>query len=233
VNHPLNIFALALVLLLTVTAAPLFAETPSYSLRAKIDPAAKYLLFFHNNYVEANGPDADCKYYDILQAFSEQGYTVVSELRPRNASVREAAYQSATTVLRLLDSRVPAEQITVAGHSKGAVIALQVAALVGTPKVHYAIMAGCGIQGLPYPDPAKLAGDFFSIYAASDQVAGSCTSFLAQAKPGANSQEIRLDSPAGHQLFFRPTAAWLDPLSAWLKSRPDARVEDAKTNLAK
>jgi predicted esterase len=231
VNRPLNIFTL--ILLLTMTAAPLFAETHSYSLRAKVDPAAKYLLFFHNNYVEVNGPDGDCKYYDILQAFSERGYTVVSELRPKNASVREAAYNGATTVLRLLDSRVPAGQITVVGHSKGAVIAQQVAALVGNPKIHYAIMAGCGIQGLPYPDPAKLTGDFLSIYAASDKVAGSCGSSFAQAKPGATSQEIRLDSPAGHQLFFRPTEAWLDPLTAWLKSRPDARVEDAKTNPAK
>jgi pimeloyl-ACP methyl ester carboxylesterase len=233
VNRTLSILFTALALLTPLTAAPVRAQAPSYTLGTKIDPSAHYLIFFHNNYVEANGPDGECKYYEILQAFSDRGYKVISDLRPKNTSVREAAYRGATDVLRLLDSRVPAEQITVAGHSKGGLIALQVAAMVGNPKVRYAILAGCGIQGLSYPDPAKLSGDFLSLYAASDQVAGSCSSSFAKAKPDSKSQELQLDSPAGHQLFFRPAEAWLTPLTAWLNSRPGAQAAETKASPAK
>jgi predicted esterase len=183
-----------------------------------INPSAKYLFFFHNYYVETKGPDGDCKYYDILKAFTDKGFVVVSELRPKDASVVEYGKKATTNIQKLLDAGVPQENITVAGHSKGAVIAIQIASLLRKPKVNYVIMAGCGIKGLEkaYPDYSLLKGNLLSIYATSDKIAGSCSPLFSQAKQDVTSKEITLESAAGHQLFFKPTDVWFEPVISWL-----------------
>lgn len=211
----LSFFLLCTLLLTTIS----YAEAPSYGMPATINPSAKYLFFFHNFYVETKGPDGDCKYYDILKAFSDKGFVVISELRPKDASVVEYAKKATTSIQKLLDAGVPSENISVAGHSKGAVIAIQIASLLGKPKVNYVIMAGCGIKGLEkaYPDYSLLKGNLLSIYATSDKIAGSCSQAFSQAKRDVTSKEIALESAAGHQLFFKPTDIWVEPVISWLK----------------
>jgi pimeloyl-ACP methyl ester carboxylesterase len=203
-------------LIVSTTAA---AGDPSYAMPAAVNPAASYLIFHHNYYVETKGVDGDCKYYDILKAFSDKGYTVISEIRPKDVSVIEYGKKAAADVRKLLAAGVPPEKITIAGHSKGGVIVLQVAAQLENPQIHYAVLAGCGIKGLEkgYPDFGTLKGNFLSLYAASDKVAGSCGPEFARERAGFSAREIALDSPAGHQLFFKPVDAWLEPLSGWLK----------------
>jgi hypothetical protein len=195
------------------------ATEPAYGMPTTINPAASYLFFHHNYYVETKGPDGDCKYYDILKAFSAKGYTVISEIRPKDVSVIEYGKKAAADVRKLLDAGVQPDKITVAGHSKGGVITLQVAAQLENPKISYAVLAGCGIKGLAkgYPDLGKLKGNFLSLYATSDKVAGSCGPEFLQAREGFTGKEIALENPAGHQLFFAPVGAWLEPLSGWLQ----------------
>jgi predicted esterase len=197
------------------------ADSPSYGMPTNINTSAKYLFFFHNLYVETKGTDGDCKYYDILKAFTDKGYIVISEIRPKDASIIEYAKKATANIQKLLDAGVPAENIAVSGHSKGGVIAIQVASLLEKPKVNYVIMAGCGIKGLEkaYPDYNRLKGNFLSVYASSDKVAGSCNTAFSQAKQDFTSKEFVLDSAAGHQLFFKPTDVWLEPVMAWLEHK--------------
>lgn len=192
---------------------------PSYDMPSTINPAASYLLFHHNYYVETKGANGDCKYYDILKSFTGKGYTVISEIRPKDVSVIEYGKKAAADVHKLLEAGVPPEKITVAGHSKGGVITLQVAALLQNPKINYVVLAGCGIKGLEkgYPTFGTLKGNFLSLYATSDKIAGSCGPAFTQAREGFSVKEIVLDSPAGHQLFFKPTAVWVVPMVDWLK----------------
>ena len=201
------------------TVSPARATEPAYGMPVTIDPAASYLFFHHNYYVETKGAEGDCKYYDILKAFSAKGFTVISEIRPKDSPVIDFGKKAADDVRKLLAAGVPAEKITVAGHSKGGVITLQVAAQLENPKINYAILAGCGIKGLEkgYPDLGRLKGNFLSLYAASDKIAGSCGPAFGQGRSGFSAREIVLDNPAGHQLFFKPADAWLEPLSGWLQ----------------
>lgn len=201
------------------TVSTSHADVPSYGMPSAINPAANYLLFFHNYYVETKGTDGDCKYYDILKAFTDKGYTVISEIRPKDASVIEYAKKATVNIQKLLDAGVPSENITVAGHSKGGVIAIQVVSLLEKPKVNYVIMAGCGIknQEKSYPDFSRLKGNILSIYATSDKIAGSCIATFSQSKNDVSIKEIALESAAGHQLFFKPTDVWLEPVMGWLK----------------
>jgi predicted esterase len=204
---------------LLCVVSPSLADYPPYGMPSAIDPSASYLFFFHNYYVETKGTDGDCKYFDILKAFADKGFIVISEIRPKDASVVEYAKKATANIQKLLDAGVPPENITVAGHSKGGVIAIQVASLLEKPKVNYVIMAGCGIAGLEkaYPDFGRLNGNFLSVYATSDKVAGSCSTAFSQAKQDVLIKEIAFENAAGHQLFFKPTDDWFEPVVSWLK----------------
>ena len=195
------------------------AAVPVYGMPATINPSASYLFFHHNYYVETKGVNGDCKYYDILKTFTDKGYTVISEIRPKDVSVIEYGKKAAADVRKLLEAGVPPEKITVAGHSKGGVITLQVAAQLKNPKISYVILAGCGIKGLEkgYPDFGTLKGNFLSLYASSDKIAGSCGPAFTQGREGFSAKEIVLDNPAGHQLFFKPADIWIEPVFSWLK----------------
>jgi pimeloyl-ACP methyl ester carboxylesterase len=228
-NRTLITLVVSLVLTVLLVSAAHAAES-SYGMPAQIDPADGYLLFHHNLYVESKGVDGDCTYYDILKAFSGKGFTVISEIRPKDASVIEYGKKGAADVRKLLAAGVPPEKITVAGHSKGGVIALQIAAQLENPRINYLILAGCGIKGLEkgYPDFGTLKGNFLSLYATSDKVAVSCNESFSRANPvGFSGREHVLESAAGHQLFFKPVDLWLEAASAWLTKRnvpADART---------
>jgi hypothetical protein len=53
-----------------------YAKQAAYDMLANINVSAEYLFFLHNYYVEKHGPNRDCKYYDLLNAFEDRGFTV-------------------------------------------------------------------------------------------------------------------------------------------------------------
>ena len=196
-------------------------EEASYEMPSTINSSDNYLFFLHNYYVEKNGPDGACKYYDILQAFTDKGFTVISEVRSGKIVPSEYAKKIVSQAKRLLDAGVPPENITIAGHSKGGVITLCVASQLGNHRVGFVVLAGCGIKPLAqaYPDFTKLKGDFLSIYASSDSIASSCGTAFSKAIQGLSSKEMELESGKGHKLFFQPESIWLEPVLIWLKQR--------------
>ncbi len=194
------------------------AGQPCYNIPANIDNTANYLFFYHNYYVEINGSDGECRYYDLLNTFAKKNVVVVSELRPEVVDPLEYAAEATKKVQSLLDAGVPPGNITISGHSKGGVIALQIAAQIQQPEIRYIILAGCGIKPLAYayPEASVLRGDFLSLFANSDRIAGSCDGLLRQSPQGVSSKEIILDSSEGHWLFFKPDSLWLSPFSLML-----------------
>ncbi len=216
-------FTIAIVALLIV---PLFPCTSmgqtSYDMPTTIDPNARYFLFMHNYYVEKNGPVGDCKYYDILAAFAEKGFVVISEVRTGKIIPSTYAEKVVKRVKRLLDAGVRPENITVGGHSKGGVITLCTASVLDNEKINFVVMAGCEIAGVKkynmYPDYGRLKGRMLSIYAASDSIASSCKGAFAQASKGLSSTEIILESESGHRIFFSPMGIWIDPIVDWIKN---------------
>ena len=198
-----------------------YAKPASYEIPSNIDRSARYLFFLHNYYVEKHGPNGDCKYHDILKAFADNGFRVISEVRSGKIVPSEYAKKIVRQVKRLLDAGVPPERITIAGHSKGGVITLCAASQLGNPKIGYIIMAGCEIKPLAqaYPDFTQLKGDFLSIYASTDSIASSCKKVFSKAIIGISNKEITLNSDKGHKLFFWPEVIWIEPVMAWLKQK--------------
>ena len=191
----------------------------SYDMPQQADPSEKYLFFLHNYYVETKGPDGDCHYEDILKAFSDKGFSVISEIRTGKIIPCTYAEKTANQVKTLLKSGVPPENITVSGHSKGGAIVLCVASQLSNPEINFVVMAGCEIAGIKkydlYPDFSKVKGRVLSIYASSDKVAGSCKDAFSKASDGLIKTEIEIGSNAGHRLFFTPDDIWLSPIIKW------------------
>jgi len=212
-----SLLLIFLVLSMTGYVSAAYARQASYDMPANINSSTEYLFFLHNYYVEKNGPDGDCKYYELLNAFADSGFTVISEVRSGKIIPCAYAEKIVGQIRTLLDAGVPPENITVAGHSKGGVIALCVSSKLGNPKVNFVVMAGCEIKPLleAYPDYRTLKGRFLSIYASSDSVASSCDSAFSPVSEGISSAEIRLESEGGHTLFFKPERIWLNPVILW------------------
>lgn len=192
------------------------------TLPENIDTTAEYLFFMHNYYVETNGPDGNCQYSNILKMFSDEGFIVISEVRSGKIVPCNYAKKVVGQVKTLMESGVPSKNITVAGHSKGAVIALCAASQLANPNINYVIMAGCNIAGIKkynmYPDFNNLKGQILSIYANSDNIASSCDATFSMSPSGLVYNEVILTSDAGHQLFFKPEDTWTQPTINWIKS---------------
>jgi len=209
------------VLVLLGFATVSYARLASYEMPSVIDSSARYVFFLHNYYVEQHGPNGACKYHDILKAFTDNGFTAISEMRSGNIVPSQYAQKIVRQVKRLLHAGVPPEYITVAGHSKGGVITLCVASQLGNPNIGYIIMAGCDIKFLEqaYPDFTQIKGEFLSVYALSDSIANSCQNAFSKAIIGICYKEITINSDKGHKLFFRPEDIWVEPVMAWINQR--------------
>jgi len=212
----INVLPCVLVMFFLISTAG--AGQSSYTLPANVDTTAHYFFFFHNYYVEVNGPHGDCRYFDLLNAFAKEDVIVVSEVRTDIVSSKDYAKKAAQQIQTLLAAGVPPENITISGHSKGGVIALHVSSLLQQPDIKYIILAGCGIKPLAqaYPEPSTIKGTFLSLYANSDKIAENCNAVLLSSGQGLSSREIILDSPEGHRLFFKPDRIWLEPITSML-----------------
>lgn len=214
------VFSVAFIALSMMVYVPTsYSGQTSYGMPSDINPSARYFLFLHNYYVEKNGPEGACKYYDILKAFADRGFVVISEVRTGKIVPCTYAEKVVRKVKTLLDSGVPPQNITVGGHSKGGVISLCVATQLGNPKVNFVVMAGCEIASVMkfkmYPDFKKLRGRILSIYAFSDSIASSCERAFSMASKGLSHTEIKLKSDEGHKLFFAPKEIWIAPINKW------------------
>src|SRR5438105_14726369 len=115
---------------------------------ATIDPAARYLFHLHGRAIEVQGPKAKTPwgnylYNELLEAFGDRGFIIISEVRPATTQVEPHATMVAGQIAQLLSAGVPPENITVTGFSKGGAIAVLTTAIAANPRVNFVVMAGC------------------------------------------------------------------------------------------
>ena len=182
---------------------------------ASIDAKAHYLIYLHGRILELQGrqatsPDFGRYEYDaILGALAEKGLVVISELRGPETNMSYAK-KVAAQVRKLEAAGVPAMHITVAGFSKGGLLARATAAGLADPALNVVLMAACS----PRMEPGRegtLKGRILSLYDESDEMAGPCASLFA----GTDTKEVKLATGLRHGLFFRPRPEWIDPVAAW------------------
>ena len=175
------------------------------------------------------------EYGKIVKAFSEEGFTVISEVRTKSVDTEAYSREIAGQIDELLQKDVPPEHVTVTGHPKGGHMALLVATILNQPKVNFVIMAGggrkatrfgVGFQRFVNRRAASLQGRLLSPYDKSDRISGSCREAFGRAdKRALESRETVFQIGRGHGLSFTPDSVWLGQVIEWSRgNEPGSRT---------
>ena len=189
-----------------------------------IDPAARYLFYLHGRIVELQGaegvsPDfGRYEYRQILEALAERGFIVISVVR-KGGDEDAAVGRVVEQVRALLAAKVPVENITVTGFSKGGHLVIAVAGTLQEPKLSFVTMAGCSSGAWTDTWAPRVRGRVLSLFDENDRFQPSCAPLFAKATL-TEKREITLHKGQGHGLFFRPRPEWLEPLTAWALHQP-------------
>lgn len=193
---------------------------------ANIDASAHYLYYLHGGIVEGSDgrPVSDVfgpyEYREILQRFEQEGFVVISEIRPRGADLNDYAKKTVAEIEALLAAKVPAGNIVVVGASQGGIIASLVSTAVDQKAVNYIIIAGL-FRDLNTGSSINLHGRVLSIYDRADTHAFAPEKYFKQSASLADSKSIVTETGRGHGLVYRPLDDWLVPTLAWI--RPDSK----------
>jgi hypothetical protein len=201
-----------------VASASCSSAVPAKAPRAD----TRYFYYLHGKIVEDLGPRGISPRYGaydypgIIDALRREGLEVVSEVRPRDTDPSAYADKVVADIRKKIRSGVPAASITVAGASKGAVIASLVSTRLKQDNVRYVLMANCNDWLIREMDP-RLTGEILSIYEASDDIGGSCRKVVERSPALKRFEEVRLETGLGHGIVYRPLASWVRPAVAWAK----------------
>ena len=205
-----------------------------YDFPSSISPSAKYIFFLHGKIVEKHGPSAihPCfgiyDYHGIVKSLTNSGFNVISEIRPEGTKLEKYAKKVVRQIKTLLTNGIPPEQITVAGFSKGATIALLVSSKLRNPEVNFVVMGVCSHNGarvrkhyhkLIDQSVQFMQGRFLSIYDAFEKKCEVCQRILKNASANVTFEEIMLKNGLGHGLFYRPRRDWIEPVTEWINQK--------------
>ena len=190
---------------------------------------AIHLFYLHGGLVEQQGLPAfhprhgRYEYEKIIHAFEEKGFIVHHKVRSLGPPEHHAE-GLARQVRALIQNGVSAQNIVIAGFSKGGVIALMASAKLAEPQIRFVLMAACGeqiFQGnysrMVEQTGPQLKGKFLSIYDSSDQSAQSCSAFFGRAGGQLQTRETVLHTGLGHGLFFSPKKEWMNIMMPWIQ----------------
>jgi len=193
----------------------IFGEMPE-----EIDPSARYLFYLHGRIIEGKGVRPThpkfgvYEYQEILEAFADFGFVVISEVRRSGADVPIWADRVAGQVRRLIDGGVPPAHITVVGFSKGGVIAIFASAELANDRVNFVFMGACG-PWLKEKTDLVPHGRMLALRESSDNLVGSCTKLFDRRDAEVDRREEVTHLGGGHGAYYRPRPEWVDEVVGW------------------
>jgi hypothetical protein len=193
----------------------IFSEMPD-----EIDASARYLFYLHGRIIEQKGVRPThpkfgvYEYQEILEAFADLGFVVISEVRPSGADVPIWADRVAGHVKKLTGAGVPPEHITVVGFSKGGVIAIFASAALAEDRLNFVFMGACGpwLKGKPDLVPH---GRILALRESSDNLVGSCSKLFDRGDAEGDRREVVTHLGGGHGAYYRPRPEWVDEVVGW------------------
>ena len=206
---------------------PIF-DLSDYVFPHSIGVGNNYLFYLHGKIIEDQGIPAvspeygEYEYQEILERFSDFGFVVISEQRPKNTNSVEYAGRIVEQVATLLDAGVPAKNITIVGASKGAGIVIYTSYFLENEEINFVIMAICHPDEVEYLKQHQifLYGNILSIYDSADhRYAGSCQELFAfsEGKGISRYEEIVLSIGTGHGILYQPLEEWIRPIVQWAR----------------
>jgi pimeloyl-ACP methyl ester carboxylesterase len=177
---------------------------------------AKYLVYFHPRFPPGSTDRLAAAGYDydgILSALRAAGFTVISEVRAQERPWIDEAERAEPLVRKLLDSGVPAGNITLAGFSKGAVIALMLGARLANPDIRIVGMETCSSAWASNEQRTFHSTQFVGRILLLDD---TNTSGLA---PCGIESATRKELPGGKgiALFMKPSELWINEIAGFAR----------------
>ena len=189
--------------------------------------AQHYLFYLHGKIIEDQGVNAvdtangygAYQYEDILNAFREANFSVLSEARQKNTNVLEYAHKVVHKIDSLIQNGVKPNDITVVGASKGAIIAMFISSYLKNKDVNFVFLAGCNDDILNDFPEIQFCGNILSIYEKSDDIGHSCLKFEKRTLLTIpHYKEIELNTRLKHGFLYKPLAEWIEPVIKWAKN---------------
>lgn len=182
----------------------------------------RYIFFLHNRFLETHQLEdlhpqyGRTEYKEIISAFEDNGFKVISEIRNGNVNARDYALVVLSQIDRLITSGVAAKNITIIGTSKGGYIAQYVSTLANNPNLNFVFIASFRNDDLAQIPEINFCGNILNIYEKTDPFGVSAlerknnsTCVIEHYK------DLELHTGLGHGFLFQPLAEWIEPSSNW------------------
>jgi pimeloyl-ACP methyl ester carboxylesterase len=194
----------------------------------------RHLIYMHGRIVQeeqsARPRHPRFGYYElemILDAFPKRGFVVTGEIRPKAATVSEAADHVVEQVRRLPDSGLPAENVTLVGASMGGGIALVASARLQNPELRVCVLGAClseNVAAISADEGRSPSGRLLSIRESSDDLVGPCPAWDESRPPAPSlsalsAREIVLSTGLSHGFLYQPLPEWVEPVARWASDR--------------
>ncbi|MBT8359722.1 MAG: hypothetical protein HKP41_19440 [Desulfobacterales bacterium] len=188
------------------------------------DSSKQYLFYLHGLIVEEAGlrpKSEEHGYYEyelMLNKLAQEGFIVISEAREKGTRVKPYAEKVASQVKQLLADKVPPENISIVGASKGGLICAYVSYWLKEKEIKYAFLSGLFEKYLQ-DEELKLYGNVLSIHDRSDKLSINPLPYFQRSEGLGQFEHLVLDLDLGHGLIYQPHKEWLEPLVYWLKNK--------------
>jgi hypothetical protein len=184
-----------------------------------------YVFFFITGFLETHDiedrhPDyGRTEYNEILSAFRNASFTVISEQRQGNVNARDYAIRVVHQIDSLLKSGVSANKITVIGTSKGGYIAQYVSTLANNPDLNFVFIASFRPEDFVDIPDVNFCGNILTIYEKTDPFGVSAIKRKENSTCNIKQfKEIELNTGFGHGFLFKALPEWINPSINWANS---------------
>ncbi len=184
----------------------------------------RFIFFLHNRFLElydlneAHPQYGRAEYSEIINAYKDQGFIVISEKREGNVNVRDYALKVTAQIDSLLKTGLEPNRITVVGTSKGGYIAQYASTFAKKPDLTF-VFIGCfrdsDIKNVP---EINFCGNILTIYEKTDPLGVSALkrkeTSTCEIK---HFKEIELNTGLKHGFLFKALDEWIEPSVNWAK----------------
>lgn len=187
-----------------------------------VSGAKGYVFFLHNMFLELapvtewHTEYGQCEYNAVIDRLQQQGFVVISELRPANTSDVAYADKVKLQIDSLIAKGIKSGEITVIGTSKGGYIAEHVSHKLKNKDVNF-VFIGCCDDNLGSNPDVRYHGNILSIYEESDKW-HSCRQMKDRSgKSVTRFQEVALTTGLKHGFLYKALDKWMLPAMEWAK----------------
>lgn len=182
----------------------------------------RYIFFLHNAFLEQHSLNdlhpqyGRAAYTEILDAFKEQGFQVISEKRKGNVDIRNYAHKVLKQIDSLISLGTDPSKITVVGTSKGGYIAQYVSTYAHNPNLNFVFIGSFRNSNLKNLPDINFCGNILNIYEESDPNGVSAIKRKEMSTCNIKYfKEIELHTGLKHGFLFKPLKLWIDPTIKW------------------